>query len=366
MRRVCACLSIALLLSLGCDDGRAGTPPEPAAPPARAPETETETEPPADCTLGRVEVLLDHARARRGLAMGGGLVAALDDGLTTKIPDHVAERRARPGLERMFVLAYLQTHWIVGEGTCPESAHCLHVVEAFDEAPARTIPLPGRVVTSRRAVDDESFLFAWSAAGGARGLERWTWEDDALVHRSIPLGDEPASEEMPTEILGLAADGDRWAVVWRRGATEDAESEVFVDEPGRHRTVESLHEALTIESIAFDGDALALIAGFEFSRPGFVRLTGDGPERRLVAADETPPAPFAERVRAELDVDDEGLWLRRRDGAGDSLGARVRITEGPLEMAAIERRSGIIRVAWATADGLVHVRDVQCGAAPRG
>src|SRR5690606_20800023 len=116
-------------------------------------------------------------------------------------------------------------------------------------------------------------FFAWSTTGGHRALERFTLEPDgSIAHAHVALGEEPASAESPVEILALAAEGDRFAAIWRRGPTEDVRSEVYLTTSASHRDVHALHEALAIDSIAFAGDELALIATFEFSRPHLVRI----------------------------------------------------------------------------------------------
>jgi hypothetical protein len=110
------------------------------------------------------------------------------------------------------------------------------------------------------------------------------------------------------------------------------------------------------------------VATFEFSRPHYVRLRAGAEEplaARELAATEEPPAPLAGRERAELDVDDTGLWLRRRSAAGDAIGAPERIVDGRVESAAIVRRSDAVRLGDALLvgywrDGAVRGRTVRC------
>ncbi len=137
----------------------------------------------------------------------------------------------------------------------------------------------------------------------------------------------------PVEILGLAADASREAVLWRLGAPEDPASRVYLSTPGGDRIVSGLHDAVVIESFAWQkGDGLELVAGFELSRPRLFRLDGVG---RLVDAPKTlmagaaVPAPFAERRRAEIGASADGVVLRLRDGAGNPVGAPTVVLGGP-------------------------------------
>lgn len=369
-----------LLVSITCAcDAPQATPPveAPAAPPA-APAAPP-ARPPAECALGEPEVVIDGARERGSLAVApsreGALVVLASGGelvtraLSGQGRPRGAQRRAPVrGLDALLALEPRgERHLLIGRGSCPESAHCLLAIALDRGAPlgapvAAALPEPIR--TLRRAAsraEDAPVFLAWSTTGGHRGLERFVL-DGGLGRARVPLGTEPASEEAPVEILGLAADGDRWAAVWRRGPTEAVQSSVLLTDASAHVAVDALHDALAIDAIELSGDALALIATFEFSRPHHVRLRLGRPEpehARELAAGAPLPAPFEARERAELEHDDQGLWLRRRDAAGDPVGSRVLLAAGAVESAAVARLEGALLVAWQET-GSVRARTVRC------
>ena len=316
-------------------------------------------------------------RGSLALAMGGdrGLALALHDGELTARPIS-SEGRAlgQPrtsqvsGAQALLALAPRGERYVLlARGSCEASAHCL-IAQALDRegaviAAPITVPLPEPTRTSRRAGDDGPLFFAWSTTGGHRALERFTLgPDGSIAHARVALGDEPASAESPVEILALAAEGARFAAIWRRGPTEDVSSEVYVTTSESHRDVHALHHALAIDSIELRGDALALITTFEFSRPHLLRLTaseGEPTLARELASGAPVPAPFTERERAELDPDGRGLWLRRRDAKGDPIGERVLVADGSVESAALTRDRDALVVTWL-AGGAVHGRRVRC------
>ncbi len=311
------------------------------------------------CTLGDAALAAPGVRARRGLALAGGWLFAADDALVAIAPDGARHRVERSSIHRLLAAAVIDgAPLAVFDAPSAEGAHAIVALDPTGGAPALERPLPGPLTTSKRAATERALYFAWSGPGGTRGLERLARDGGAFAHEAIALGDEPPSDEAPVEILGLAAERERWAAVWRRGPTEDARSRVYVSEPGGRRVAEALHEALTVEAMAFDADGLAVIAGFEFARPGLARFGEDESLTILAPGREAPP-PLAERERAELDLDHEGLWLSRRDALGDPIGERVRVAEGPVEMATVERRGAALDVAWASADG-VYQRTIRC------
>lgn len=308
----------------------------------------------------------------------GGLALSLRDGALTARPLSADGSARGPeatsslaGAQALLALAPRGDRYLlIARGSCDESAHCL-IARLLDAAGAPAgaptrVALPDPIRTSRRA-GEGALLFAWSTTSGHRALERFTaLPDGAVSHVRIALGDEPATSEQPVEILGLAADGERFAVVWRRGPTEDTRSEVYVTsgagEEVAHRDVHALHHVLAIDAIELQGNALTSIVTFEFSRPHLIRL--DLPKGEPTVARELPrgaraPEPFAERERAELDVDSRGLWLRRRDAAGDPVGTRVHVAEGRVESAALARAGDALFVAW-TAGGTVSGRRIIC------
>ena len=213
--------------------------------------------------------------------------------------------------------------------------------------------VPGAPRTIRRASAGERVAIEWATAAGARGLEMFELGASSIAHTHRELGDEPAEGELPVEILGLALDGEDWAVVWRRGVAEHAQSEVRVTTRAGSTRVEALHEALVVESIALERGTLRLIAAFEFARPTFLSIPLSGvaaetePESAAILDAGAPiPPPFTERARAELSASNEGLFVSHRDGAGFATGARARVVEGRVDGAAIARACVGYLVAW--------------------
>lgn len=364
--------SALLVLAMGCD-----------ARPAPAPRPRAEAAPSIEggCTLDAPHTWLRDAGGRGAIALGVEgdrrlVVFASERELRARAvsPDgspRGSERRVpAPGTEGLVVLEPRGARQLlVARGACDEGAHCLVARVLSDDGlvgEPRSIPLPGPIRTLRRAASEGAtapLFVAWSSAGGERGLERYAIDDEgALDHARIALGSEPASDEQPIEILGLAAERERFAAIFRRGPTEDARSRVFLATRDDHRELAVLHESLAIDAIALEGDVLSLITTFEFSRPHYVRirLGEDEPLEAHELADDAPiAAPLADRERAELDVDARGLWLRRRSPAGYPRGARVRIASGLVGSAAIARTSDGLLVGWL-ADGAVHGRVVRC------
>lgn len=348
---------VALALLSACGPERPRPPPAVDDPIVEAPATD----PTPTCELGPLSTLLVLTRARGGLAMHEGWLAALDDVLTVRSPDGERSEVRDGHARRLLAVGGLGGRAIVlAEGSCEDSAHCLIAIDPGSERDPLTTALPGPIQTSRRAFTDDAFFIAWSAAGGTRGVERWTRNGADLSHESLPLGDEEASSETPTEILAMTARGSSFFVVWRRGAAEDARSHVFLTSESTHAASEVLHDALTIESIALGDDGLALVAGFEFSRPGFVHFGEGEPLIVPLPVGVAAPEPIGERVRAELDIDDRGLWLRRRSAAGDAVGEPSLVVAGPVEMATVERRTDAFFVAWATPDHRIVGRAARC------
>lgn len=377
---------------LGCD-GPAASPapvepprpvaPEPAPeaspPPLEEEPAEEEAEgPPGPCELEAPTVWLEDVGDRITLAARPDLVVAMDDAgfATSRALDgggaqgeaeafRVEGGRALLGLEPAGEGALL-----LALGSCAGEAHCLIArrVRPLDPSESRRIaPLPGPLRTQRRTATSRRVYFAWTAEGGHAGLEIFTLDGDGLGRVRTPLGDARASDDHPAELLGLAAAGDSWAALWRRGALESADSEVFLTTDVGHRHVEALHDALALDAMARDNREVALVATFEFSRPHFLRLDPRRDEplaARELGPDDTVPAPLTDHERAFLDVDQEGVWLHRQSAAGDPLHAPTRVTEARGVATLTRLVDARYAVAWHEG-GDVRARVVDCVNAPR-
>ncbi|MCA9605557.1 MAG: hypothetical protein KC619_08180 [Myxococcales bacterium] len=355
-------LTLASLVSAcGSDEPTAPTAPAPTPtppiptppPPASVPAT-----PPPSCVLEPTRTVASDVRARRGLALADGWVLALDETLVAVGPE-ARHAVSRPDLRRLLAVAVVGDGPLaLFEGSTADTAHALIAIDPRTGAEV-VRPLSGAIATSRRATDEDGIWLAWSGPSGTRGLERFERGASGLTVTSLALGDDAPSEEAPVEVLDLLVDGERWAATWRLGPTEDPQSRVLVSTDAGHRVSDGLHEALAIESSAFDGSALVLVASFEFARPGLVRFAPDEEPLAIVGPGQAAPPPLGERTRASLDVDDEGLWLARRDALGQRLGARTRVVDGPVEMAGLERRGDALGLVWATPEG-IYERTVRC------
>lgn len=180
------------------------------------------------------------------------------------------------------------------------------------------------------------------------------------------LGDARALRE-PTEILGLALSSGSHAVLYRRGATEDARSAVVLATSMGEREIEALHDALVLESFDWSSGSLAAIAAFEFQRPMFLRFGPDGRVRRephVVAPGEERPAPFASRRVAIIHGAGPSMSIEVRDGAGDAIAAPVLI-ENAVH-ADIARHGDQFALAIATRDPdgtfAIETRELRCEA----
>lgn len=360
-------LAFAVLVSL-CSEPPATRPEPTPTPPS---PTEPSAPPPslAGCDLSPPVTLLPPGHATSiavSLTDAGGHVSAADG-------EALAVRRIGPqgaGMGAPFELSLSGSlHALaplgdavvaVTRSTCPESAHCL---SARREGSPSTLSaaLPGRLLTSRRATTGERLYLAWSAEGGSRGLETFL-ETGSLGRVRRQLGPEPPDPELPVEILGLSADADRWAVLWRRGAAEDERSRVFLTTDDSHEAVGALHEALVVEAMRLDGDQVELIVGFEMSRPHHVVVRRGAREpttARELRGGEVPAA-FRDRERGTLEIDEAGLWLGRRDALGDPLGPRTRVLDAVPRSAALARRAHAYLVVWLDREGSARARWARC------
>ncbi|MFK7990408.1 MAG: hypothetical protein AB8I08_30580 [Sandaracinaceae bacterium] len=377
-------LALWLLILAACGPPELEPSPRPAAPerePAAESTTDAPPEPPPppappECPLEDVPLDFRSASETSTLALtlhdSGGALAIGDGEAVRFVPlaaDGTASGTAVPVPLRGSLLALeavgddANPYVIVTRGPCAESAHCLTARRVNEAAPEATVsaPLPAALVTTRRAVADSRLHLAWSAEGGERGLETFVVAP-ALGRIRRALGPEPADAELPVEILGLAAEGERFAVLTRRGAGEDRRSRVTLTSNDHHAELEALEEVLVVEAMEFDGANVALVAGFEMSRPHLLELEPGQEEPRHaseIAVGDVPDR-FADRVRAALLQDEDGLHLRRRDAAGDVIGERVTVVEGRVRVGTVARRGEAFLVAWLDGEGELGARWVRC------
>ncbi len=384
---------IALLVcaSLGCDAGPRAAPertpertPEPTPEPTPDPASgagppAADPEPSTACELGPLVLhppLAPGARLALALGESGGLLARVDGAALHARPIEASGEPAGPwatatlpGEGRVLAMSALEDGALVLlEQPCEGHPRCL-VALTLDRAGVAsalaTAPLPGPVLTLRRASAARGALLAWSAASGRAGLVRVEANGAAAPRLEAR---ELAGEDLerPAEILAAAAEGERaerWAVVWRRGAAEDVRAEVRVTAHDRDAAVEALGEALVIELARLEGDTLHLVAGFEFSRPHAITIELGQPEPRR--AEELPPGasappPLDARARGRLDVDERGLWLRVTSPVGDPIGSPARLHDGAVTGAALARTADAFLAAWVDEAGSIRSRTVAC------
>lgn len=366
------------LLTLGCEEPAPTPRPAPAPP---APEEETtpaapdpSPAPPPACALRAPSTWIEGAPDDGTLALRvvdeQGTAVVMDDAgrATRRAFDADAAPVGAPiALELEGARALLALEGgergtlMLARGSCAEEAHCLLARLLDDDASRLAAPLPGPLRTMRRMATARRVYFAWTAEGGHAGLDIFTL-GDGLGRVRARLGDRAPSDEHPSEILGFAAQNDAWAVLWRRGVLESADSEVFLTTDVAHRSVHALHDTLAIDAMARTNREVSLIATFEFSRPHFLRLDPRADEplsAREIPAGEPPPDPFAERARAFLDVDADGLWLHRQSAAGDALHPPVRVSPSTSAAALARLDAARYIVAWIE-DREVRGRVVDC------
>ncbi len=221
-----ASLTLSLLvIAVGCDD----PPAQPPAPRVDVVE---------GCALGAPERWIEHAGDRGSLAIAGdrGLVVLASDGeLRARSISTTTVERAPVDAGALLALEPRGDRYLLlSRASCAESASCL-VARVLDQGGAPigdpiATALPAPIRTVRRAASEDGPVFvAWSTTGGHRAIERYEIRSDGVLdQKTLALGDAPPSDEEPVEILGLAADGDLWAALWRRGPTEATTSQVFL------------------------------------------------------------------------------------------------------------------------------------------
>lgn len=293
--------------------------------------------------------------------------------------DAVTVTAAEPGAPRhrveieaarsLFALAVVGDRALVlTHAACPgegPARHCLfaRAVAVADGAagPPLSFETGEPIRTVRRTVSDRSLWLARSHRGARPAVDRLTAGDDGRVTRAtFALGDRLDPGERATEILGLAADGDRWAALWRFGAIEDPASEAVLTTHAGEVDVHELHHALVVESFAWSGDAVELIVGWEFHRSARVRVRPDGEAEGPTRVDPgAVPAPFERRLVAELRPEGAALRLEIRDGAGDRYGPPLDLPPRGGRVADVARTPDGFLVVTATPTGVSSIA-VRC------
>ncbi len=238
------------------------------------------------------------------------------------------------------------------------TASCLHA-RRVGGSDGLELPQPAPLRTLRVAASDGLVYLARSHRGAPPTLDRFGLRAGALWHDALRIGDGVLPDE-PVEMLALSADGAAYALVYRHGATEDAESGVVLATQLDEHHVEVLHDALVIESMTWVGSSIALLAAFEFARPAYLRLGPDGEVRS--APRELPfgaplPEPFAGRRIARVRGSPGALSIEVRSAAGDRYGAPIALEAA--RAADLAREPGGFLVAWL--DGAsVFVAHLRC------
>lgn len=350
----------------------------PAATTAEPPATDAEPEhapaPRASCALEGEAVTLAPTASANAVALAvddRGTALALVDADATHVAARVVGREGTSSLEladaaALFALEAVATDRFVALtlGSCSIdgiASPCVHAL-AIDTSgttptalPSRTIPLAAPIRTSRVLGASGTLYFAHSHQGAAPALERLSPSATALAVSTLPLGSgDPSLASEPTEILGIAASGGSFAVLWRRGASEDAASAVLLSTHIDEHQVAALHDALVVESMAWLAGSLSIVVSLEFARPSYLRMGADGEVRTEPAplrVGEEPPAPFAGRRVSVVRGEPGAYAIQIRDAAGDDVGAAIALpasvrrvdvarTEGGFAVASLEGPEG--------------------------
>ena len=389
-------LIFATLGGLACACGLFEAPeptrPTPAEATSPIPEPPPRSEDGDACTLGPIVDLfasggqVSIARTEReGLA-----VLRSDNGIVTRA---IAADGSTRGEARSLAGDPPRALWgldaigarflLLSAETCAESAHCI-VARLFDRSgeplgPSVAAPLPAEPTSVRRARGDDRVVVAWASAGGTRGVDVWIDAGGDLGRARHRLSEAPADPEQPTEILGAAVSGQRWAVLWRRGAMEDAASSVFLTSAEAHASVDALHHAIVVERMRYISASapaatireaspraiaseLAIIAAFEMSRPHALRIVPGAPSPRddVVLEPSTPiPEPFSRSPRPRLDIDAGRVGLTVTDAAGDRVGGPLLVVEARARSATISADREPWLLAW-TEPNATRARAVDC------
>jgi hypothetical protein len=278
------------------------------------------------------------------------------------------------GAATLFALeAATATHFLaLTLGQCTVDGHaspCAHAVAIETSADAitthgtRTVLFPAPLRSSRIVAASDAVYYAHTHQGAPPAMHRFTNLGGDLAVVSTPLGQgDPALATEPCEILGLTASGGSYAVLWRRGATEDAASSVMLTTQLDEHQIASLHDALVVESMAWLAGSLSVVVSLEFARPSYVRLGADGELRgpaELLRFGEAPPAPFTTDRTALVRGSAGELTIRVRNAAGDAVGDPIPL-DPDVTHADVARIEGGFRVATLAQGGDVALRTLRC------
>jgi hypothetical protein len=390
---------IACLLTASCERESPPRQPAPALPVSETPPPSTvppSTSPNANrsfrqfgarCALESPTPIADGLGVLHGVGIATGdasqmIVSDRDSDTLLAMSRRVAEGASPvaltlPGADEIFAIEAIDgdRFVVVTHARCPEShetPRCLMArllgADARALSDAMTIPLPEPLRTFRVDANGDAVWIARTSAQAQPKLDMlFASREGTLSVLTRTLGDRRALDE-PTEVLGLAVSGGSFAVLYRRGATEDARSAVVLATPMGEREIESLHDALVLDSFDWSSGSLAAIAAFEFQRPIFLRFGPDGRirgEQASLSPGDELPAPFMNRRTAIIQGAGPNMSIEVRDGAGDAIAAPV-----PIENAVhadIARRGDDFVVAIAKRDAggrfSIETRELRCESA---
>lgn len=203
-----------------------------------------------------------------------------------------------------------------------------------------------RIDSLRRAASTSELVIATSPANGAVSLTRIgeraeTW---VATTRTIDVDDE-----LSREVVSVALDADRYAVLYRRGTPEDAAGAVVLATERGTFAIDALHDIALLESMERVGDVISIVASFEFDRPRELRFDADGvgiDSRRLERG--AARATGATRTRADVEPSPGAVVVSVRDLGGDVLATR-RIERATGEALPVVARDGLgFAVAFTT------------------
>ena len=352
------------------------------------------------CRAEAPNVLLAPAPEVPAVAVAPGLVVFPESDATLVVQPIDAGARADgealhvsiDGARSLFALRWVGDRFVVLTEHDTGSARMI-VAQALDARAAPIgdpvrIGLPERLLTTKIRATDDALYLARSHARAAPALDRLELRHGGIAHETFALGLAHEPRDRRVEILGLAAEGDRWAVAWRAGAAEATDSEVVITSnapfgraartrdvrgAGSQRSyevaVEALHHALAIEAFGFDGEAIVAVAAHEMSRPALVRVSRDSERATPIERGAEIAAPFAAQLSARARATDDRLVLELRDAAGDRVGETLVAAGLRDAVADVARIPGGFLVAYAAREAngrVVNAAHVACaGSAAR-